>query len=190
MRRALLLLLLLAPAVHAEPPAGRDASVVDAGTARGTAGRTAINLAAGSSNAQANVAAIATGAADASVRQAVAPPPVARARDASARIGAGALAAGSGALAVNQAAGSGNAQANVLVLTGPQTVDAGVLAQVSADVAPPAGIAAGPAGTREARIDPGALTGQSGVLQINQTAGVGNASTNALVLQLPGGGTP
>jgi hypothetical protein len=40
---------------------------------------------------------------------------------------------------------------------------------------------------REARIDAGAIASPRGVLQINQTAGVGNASVNAIVLQLPGG---
>ena len=29
-----------------------------------------------------------------------------------------------------------------------------------------------------------------GVVQVNQTAGVGNQSTNAVVLQLPGGAPP
>ncbi len=39
---------------------------------------------------------------------------------------------------------------------------------------------------REARIDGTAVRAPSGVVQINQTAGVGNASANAIVLRLPG----
>ena len=40
---------------------------------------------------------------------------------------------------------------------------------------------------REAFIADDAFRGSQGVVQVNQTAGVGNASTNAIVLQLPGG---
>lgn len=165
---------------------GRDSSRVDGSAGSGIDGRAAINLAAGSSNAQANVGAIGAGA-NARVDQAVLADPAARSRDASAIVSGQALASGTGALAFNQVAGSGNAQANLLAIgTGPQDLGVDVLATVSAGI-PIGALPAAASGSREARIDPAALQGHTGILQVNQTAGVGNASTNAIVLQLPGG---
>ena len=104
-----------------------------------------------------------------------------------------ALAAPRGIVGLNQAAGSANAQANVLAIgtrTGvdiDQQIDNLVLASVHAD-AGQTDAATTPAATplREARIEGNAGRSPAGIFQLNQTAGVGNASANVLVLRLPG----
>lgn len=196
----LLLLLVATPALADDPAAdaARDHSRVDGSAATGMRGLAAVNLAAGSANAQANVRSLASGDLSVSlsrVAQRVDAAGVDATRDAQAVIGAGAFSDFSGVLGLNQAAGGANAQANVLAIAvGPgvigidiaQQVDNAALAATAAD----AGIATAtdaPAPVREARIDAGALAAPTGVVQINQTAGVGNASANAIVLHLPGG---
>ena len=106
----------------------------------------------------------------------------------------GQAAAGTGGrIAVNQAAGTGNAQANLFAigqLGSPAValvagVDDAALAGVAGDTT--SGGAQPTSRPREAFIADDAFRGSQGVVQVNQTAGVGNASTNAIVLQLPGG---
>ena len=66
------------------------------------------------------------------------------------------------------------------------TTDDATLAQTVAMVAAPTeGAGSAPEVTREARIDANAFRGASGVLQVNQSAGVGNSATNAVVVRLP-----
>jgi len=185
------------------PLPGTDAASIGADAGRGLAGRGAINLAAGDGNAQANLAAIALspdgpGLIELQARQriALAPAPRAelRARDASARIDGHAFADSSGLLSVNQAAGGGNAQLNLFALgnadaaiaaSGPAGLDDAALAAVAGNY-PTEGTEL-PPGLRHAVIAEDAFRGSQGVVQVNQTAGVGNFSTNAIVLQLPGG---
>lgn len=205
LRVALLVVLVLSPAPRAgaeeapPPPSLRDVSRLDGQVGERMHGRLALNVVAGHGNAQANLAAIAHGPAsqsDASVTQHVAPSTGVAARDALAVIDGRVLAGAQGVASVNQVAGSGNAQLNALAILagggasthGAQTLDPAVLATVAVDPVP-AGTpsAVDPAPLREARIDGGAFQGPQGVLQINQTAGVGNASTNAIVLHIPGG---
>jgi hypothetical protein len=173
----------------------RDTSRIAGDVGAQVDGRTALNIVAGVGNAQANVASIAVGAGEShsSASQSVA----ARVdpRDAVADIGGNVLASGRGLTSINQVAGAANAQANLVAIG----VSAGVELVQSIDVALLADVAAGeplpadaldstqPASTREARIGGAAFQGPQGVLQINQTAGVGNASANAIVLQIPGG---
>lgn len=173
----------------------QDLARLDGNVGEHADGRTALNLAAGVANAQANVAALAIGAgqvhsaASQEVAASVAP------RDALAEIGGSVLASGRGLTSVNQAAGAANAQVNLLAVGTDasvalvQAIDVDLLAGVTAREAAPVGATAndGPVATREARIGGAAFQGPQGVLQINQTAGVGNASANAIVLQLPGG---
>lgn len=193
----LAMLCLCAPLALAQTP--RDRADIDAGTATHATGRIAVNQAAGTGNAQANLAAIAVGDASAAHVDAMQGAQVGdqrgvHSRAARAHIGVGAFADGSGLLSVNQAAGSGNAQLNLFALGAGASASAGqqvrdvlddrALSTVTGDTAgrPPGT----PPPTREARIDAGAFHGASGVVQINQTAGAGNASVNAIVLQLPG----
>lgn len=193
-------LCLCAPVAFAAPPA-RDHADIAADTGTHASGRIAVNQAAGAGNAQANLAAMANGAsieqARVDARQATQAGD--RSRAARAHIGTDAFAQSSGLLSVNQAAGSGNAQLNLFALGGHASASA---AQQVSDVLYDSALddralssvtgdnAGRPIGTappaRDARIDAGAFRGSAGVVQVNQTAGVGNASVNAIVLQLPG----
>lgn len=208
MIRAWPLLLVLAgtPAFAAEPAAvpdlARDHAHIDASAGAASQGRIAINQAAGTGNAQSNLAALAlsatggVGLAGVGSRQST-PATGDRGRDLAAVIGAGAFGATQGLVSVNQAAGSGNAQSNLFALaqgTGLPTdggvgLDDSVLAAVAG--APLSPITASDASApRYVEIADTAFAGGQGVVQVNQTAGVGNQSTNAIVLQLPGGAPP
>ncbi|MFC3552330.1 hypothetical protein ACFOLC_15095 [Lysobacter cavernae] len=190
-------LLLAMPAAAQTAAVGTDHARIRDGAATGLSGRSAVNQAAGVGNAQANLAAIAVAAGSLGLtRLDTTQRTVAgdRRRAAHARIDGQAFAGSSGALSLNQAAGSGNAQLNLFAIGDGHAVtvanaiaglDDTALAAVTGDTATE-GTAAPPA-IREARIDSGAFRGSQGVVQVNQTAGVGNASTNAIVLQLPGG---
>ncbi|MGH8083693.1 MAG: hypothetical protein ACREPV_00250 [Lysobacter sp.] len=188
------------PATTAAPA---DTASIGGDAGRDLGGRGAINLAAGNGNAQANLAAIALSAGGQGmttlrIRQDLQMSPAQQAelrqRDASARIDGHAFAGSTGLLSVNQVAGSGNAQLNVFALgnagaaiaaSGPTGLDDAVLAGVAGSNSTEG--AAAPRGLRHVEIADGAFHGSQGVAQVNQTAGVGNVSANAIVLQLPGG---
>jgi len=180
------------------PPAnGADHARIGADSGRSLDGRAAINQAAGVGNVQSNLAAIAAAPAGTALASAQASQTASdvhnESRDASARIGAGAFADSRGLLSLNQSAGAGNAQANLFVLAtgsalaglGDGALDDAALAAIAGETQNDAAAAA--PRLREATIAGDAFRGGEGVLQINQTAGVGNASANAIVLQLPGG---
>ena len=180
---------LLAPPVFAQ----RAQAVIDAGAGANSQGRIAINQAAGTGNAQANLAALAhaqegLGLADThsdqralNTRRSVA---------ADAAIGGGAFDGVSGALSLNQAAGDSNLQLNTLSIgSGGASLVALADDAALADTATTGTSTEGTATAtpdRRATIDLDAFRGSQGVVQVNQTAGVGNLSTNAIVLQLPG----
>lgn len=182
--------------------AGADAALIGGDAGRDLGGRAAINLAAGSGNAQANLAAIALssgghGLVTVQARQRMLPPAQLaelRQRDASARIDGRAFAGSIGLLSVNQVAGSGNDQLNVFALGNAEVAFAasGLAGLDDASLAAVAGNnptegTETPSGLRHVTIADDAFHGSQGVVQVNQTAGVGNFSTNAIVLQLPGG---
>lgn len=192
----------------AEPtaPAGSDrARIADA--ARGLDGRVAINQTAGVGNAQANLAAIAItpeGLALASLHadQRIAETDIetdaariASGRAASARIDAHAFADSRGLVQLSQSAGTGNRQLNAFALSHGRIAtgvivagldDAALASVAGANGDDAYGANAAPS-LREAVIADDAFRGGQGVLQLNQTAGTGNTSVNAIVLQLPGG---
>ena len=195
------LALLLAPALAGatEPPA-EDRARIGEGVGHDVRGRIAVNQAAGSGNAQTNLAAIAfsaggTGLVDMRASQHPATA-VDRSRAAHAQIDDAAFAGSHGVLSINQVAGSGNAQANLFGIgqypldgtPGASAIDGlddAALAAVAGDT--PSGSTDTTVRIRQARIADEAFRGSQGVVQVNQTAGVGNLSTNAIVLQLPGG---
>lgn len=199
MRRLVLLALLACgPAVAQEastPPArGTDASRIDGTAAANVQGVASLNVAAGVGNAQANVRAIEIGEhaqAAGVVRQTVDAGQADLQRDARAVLGGAALESVQGVVGLNQAAGGANAQLNVLAVGTQalaafgQPLDNLVLAGSRVDAVPDTAGAA-PAALREARIEGAALRASGGVVQLNQTAGAGNASANVIVLQLPG----
>lgn len=200
-RLAVLALAMLATSAMAAdgvtPPLPVYVSGIYGHAGQGMTGLASINLVAGRGNAQANLAAITLtphGAASASGRQTTAVVAGDVARGATAHIGDDALSSGSGVLAVNQASGAANAQINLLVLGGDdaaahmfQNVDVTALAAVASGVPLEPDAAPVLPSLRDARIDGAAFANPQGVLQLNQTAGVGNASANAIVLQIPGG---
>ena len=201
---ALSILLLVSGPAWASDDTPLDQAVIEGAAVSGAQGRIAVNQAAGTGNAQANLGALATsdgGLGLVGVHAAQKPgatSPALRERDAAAHIQHGAFSGSQGVLSVNQIAGSGNAQANLFMVgQGPQgAVAAGVhgitgiddaaLADVAGDANSTEG-AVVPSWRREAVIADDAFRGSQGVVQVNQTAGVGNSSTNAIVLQLPGG---
>ena len=191
--QALVALLVMLPALEpAYAQSTQDSASIDAGAARAGSGRIAINQAAGNGNAQVNLAAIAfdnAGAGQAQLRATQRTPGItARRADAAARIGAQAFAQTHGALALNQSAGDGNHQRNLIAIgmqTAISAADDAALAGTAGETEPGATATAPP--SRQAVIADGAFDGSRGVVQVNQTAGVGNSATNAIVLQLPGG---
>lgn len=163
-----------------------DRSRIDMQAASGSSGRLAVNQASGVGHAQANVMAVASGrAAEASARVLQAAHNADTVRNAASTIESGAFTGFQGALALNQAAGANTLQANILVIAprdGFSATDDRVLEQVVPGAPPTEGAGSAPEVSREARIDASAFRGASGVLQVNQSAGVGNSAANAVVV--------
>ena len=180
---------LLAAPAHAQ---SHDQALIGGHAGTGSEGRIAVNQAAGVGNAQANLAALAhadngLGIASTHARQKATP--AQRAAAASASIDGTAFNDISGALSLNQAAGTANLQLNTIAIgTGELLLahaDDAALASTTGSATSTEG-AATATPDRRALIDIDAFRGSQGVVQVNQTAGVGNLSTNAIVLQLPG----
>ncbi len=167
-----------------------DATIAT-GAFAGANGVVGVNEAAGLNNVQSNQAAIVTapnGAVDTSAVQSA----QARARipSAQASIEAGALSNVSGVAMVNQAAGAANLQRNSVVIgaaaAGVESVSDSELSAAS----PKQGrvdVSAMAHGERAVRIGNDVLKNASGIAQINQTAGAGNATANSFVLRPPAG---
>ncbi len=164
----------------------------------GASGAIAVNLAAGDLNQQANLRSIAIGdraqASVAALQRSQAD--VGTAPDHAIAVISGNALQGAGGLAsINQASGTGNAELNAVTVALAQrgireTPDA-LLA--SADFAS-AGVqaisepGAARTQTREVGVEGSALQGFDGVLQLNQAAGVANATENRLLISVQGGG--
>jgi hypothetical protein len=167
-----------------------DASIAT-GAAVGATGAITVNQTAGLNNAQTNQLTITNGDAvandNASVQSAAA-----RARVPSARasIEGSAFSNSSGAVMVNQSAGAGNLQRNSVLLgtaaPGVETVSDGVLSATAANNGGQSRAVA-VQGVREAGISGDAFRNVNGIVQINQTAGAGNATANSFVLRPPAG---
>jgi hypothetical protein len=178
---------LLAPVpARAQDIGGMATTMIRDSALQGVQGRIAINVTAGDSNAQANAAALAMGSvayATNAVHQSVDSRGMGTSTAALAVITDHAFAQANGLLAVNQASGTGNVQANLLAIAVGAEVEAVAesrLSATSAPIAPPGGIAR--ARTREAIIADTAFDGARGLIQVNQTAGSGNATANQFVL--------
>lgn len=169
-------------------------SRLDGNALQGAQGSIAVNLAAGDLNSQANLRAFATGSSaqaqiDASQRlranQSNAP------LEANAAIAGNALSGAHGLTSINQVSGSANTQLNAVAAALAtqgirETTDGSLSAAVSAsaEVQPVAGSGAPGAGTRSVAVAAGAMQDFRGVLQLNQTAGAGNATANILTLSV------
>lgn len=173
-------------------PAYIDQSVIGGNVMAGASGALAVNQAAGDMNQQVNAAAIAynpqggasaqTGIVQSSTNTRGSLPNVA-----ATSIEGSAFANTSGVLAVNQASGFANSQANstaiAIGINGVVITDS-----VLAETVPAAGglVKAGneQASTREVSVSETAFQNAQGVVQLNQTAGSGNSSANSFGLRL------
>ncbi|HEY3599800.1 MAG TPA: hypothetical protein VGL08_20070 [Paraburkholderia sp.] len=183
---------LAAHGAAAQSPARVTADAgIATGAVLGATGAIVVNEAAGLNNAQANQLTITNGGAsandNASVQSASAS---ARVTSASASIAGNAFSNTSGAVMVNQSAGAGNLQRNSVQLgtaaMGVETVSDSVLsAAVPRNGS--LGRANGVHDVREASISNDAFKNVNGIVQVNQTAGAGNATANSFVLRPPAG---
>lgn len=158
----------------------------------GARGRIAVNAASGLNNQQANAASVALGGQTStysSVSQAgsdavVRSSPV----NNQAWILGGVLSHSRGLLSINQASGDQNRQSNALAVDVADLASQGddVLAANTAGSAPAATRPSTMGGKREAGIAEGAFNGANGVLQINQTAGMQNVTSNVIQLRTMG----
>ncbi|MEO6170652.1 MAG: hypothetical protein ABIO84_06940 [Lysobacter sp.] len=195
--------LLCAPTAAAAPGDGYAdmldylvASRIDGRAFAGANGAIGANLAAGDHNLQANLRSVAVG------RHADAGVVALQARDndhydtpahATASIGGQAFRQAGGLVSINQASGSGNAEANIVTATLAhqgirEATDGSLSAAVSASAGgqhSPNPNAASP-GTRSVAVESTALQGFEGVLQLNQIAGSGNSISNQLGLFVQG----
>lgn len=177
---------------HAQAvPTLAAASTIANGAAAGVTGALAVNETAGIDNAQANQITVSNGGVigndNASAQSATVAAKVTSAR---ASIEANAFSNSSGAVLVNQSAGAGNLQRNSTQLgtaaLGVETVSDGELS-ATAPKNGSQGQSIGVHGVREANISSDAFKNVSGIVQINQTAGAGNATANSFVLRPPAG---
>ncbi len=154
-----------------------------------------INQAAGDGQQQANVRALAIGSSTNAQASAATnvwqsskdlpanPPGI----DASANIGGGSFTSSQGVLGINQGVGSGNQQINAMriaVGSFPQGLDDSALAQQSVRPSNLSGATEPLIGERTVSVDDSAFSNSRGVVQLNQSAGVGNRSINSLGIRI------
>lgn len=148
-----------------------------------------VNQAAGDQQQQANVRAIAIGTeatATTSVNQRI-NTPANPSMNATASIGGTSFSNGNGVLGVNQGAGANNQMANVMrisISAAPQAVDDSALSQQNVALLPGSGATGTPIGSRQVVTSDQAFTGSRGVIQVNQSAGVGNRMANTLSIRV------
>lgn len=177
------------------------AAVVDGGVGQKAVGRMAVNQTSGVGNAQANLAAISNNDANVTSSQRIAYPLTAV--SATSRLSGQAFNGAAGLVSINQSSGVANGQVNVAVIApaasvsqvsqarldqGSQIEQLGdsALSAVAAHERRP-GTSPTPQGTQDASIASTALRNTSGVVQVNQTAGTGNVTSNVFVLRPPAG---
>lgn len=152
-------------------------------------GNLSVNQAAGDQQQQANARAFAVGpeaSAITQIRQRL-NTPAASAMDARSSIQGNAFSNGSGALGVNQSAGADTQQANALRISlsaQPQSIDDSVLMQQNVALRNSSDPADSSLGHRQVTTSDQAFTGSRGVIQLNQSAGVGNRMANTLSIRV------
>lgn len=172
-------------------------SVIDGDALSNTRGRFAVNVAAGDSNAQVNAGALSIdpsgGLAAANVisHQSVGQNSVTAPDLSIAIIGDRAFTNSAGAISVNQTSGVGNAQANGMAIALGVEVEAVSESLLSATAS---GVGLNgvdsSSGEKAATISNTAFQGSHGLIQINQSAGSGNSTTNNFAFQLQLGVKP
>lgn len=190
MRQTLFILALLSSAsalAQSPVPVINNANIDSSGAQY--QGNFSVNQAAGDGQQQANARAIATGheaAATTQIRQrqqSIVDPNM----GATASIQGSAFSHGSGALGVNQSAGASTQQANALrisISTQPQSIDDSVLLQQNVALINSSDPSDTSPGYRHVTTGDQAFTGSRGVIQLNQSAGVGNQTANTLSVRV------
>lgn len=164
-----------------------NASIDSSGTQYN--GVVSINQAAGDQQQLSNNVAIAVGhnaQATVTVTQKISGAAADRALNARTTIQGNAFSNGNGALSVNQSAGAQNQMINAVrisVSAGPQSIDDSVMSQQNVALATDSGLTS-TTGSRQVVTSDQAFTGSRGVVQVNQSAGVGNRVANTLNLRL------
>jgi hypothetical protein len=190
MNRNLLLLALLGCAsamADSSVKSLNNADIQDSGTQY--RGNFNVNQAAGDQQQQSNVRAIAIGTeagATTIVNQRL-NTPANPSMNATATIGGTSFSNGNGVLGVNQSAGANNQMANVMrisISAAPQAIDDSVLSQQNVALLPSSGATGTPTGSRQVVTSDQAFTGSRGVIQVNQSAGVGNRMANTLSIRV------
>lgn len=165
-----------------------NTAVIDSSGA-GYQGSLNVNQAAGDLQQQANARAIAIGTeANASTRiNQKLRTQVDPAMNTRASIQGNAFSNGNGALGVNQSAGAANQQANAMRLTisaQPLSMDDSALSQQNVALVKGSDSAGPTLGNRQVNTDDQAFTGSRGLIQLNQSAGVGNRMGNTLSVRV------
>lgn len=152
-------------------------------------GNLAVNQAAGDQQQQINSRAIAIGTqaqAGGSLKQKLTTG-ADRSVNATTTIGGSSFSNGNGALGVNQSAGANNQMINAMrisISAQPQSIDDSVLSQQNVALLPDSGATDASKGSRQVVTSDQAFTGSRGVIQVNQSAGVGNRMANTLSIRV------
>lgn len=110
-----------------------------------------------------------------------------RSVNATTTIGGSSFSNGNGALGVNQSAGANNQMINAMrisISAQPQSIDDSVLSQQNVALLPDSGATDASKGSRQVVTSDQAFTGSRGVIQVNQSAGVGNRMANTLSIRV------
>ncbi|WP_338513153.1 adhesin [Pseudomonas poae] len=187
MNRFWILLSVLGCSAAMADTTGNNATIDNAG--KHYNGMVSINQAAGDQQQLSNNLAIAVGSnaqATVSVTQKISGAAADRSLNANAAIQGNAFSQGNGALSVNQSAGAQNQMINavrVSLTSGPQSIDDSVMSQQTVALATDSGLTS-TTGSRQVVTSDQAFTGSRGVVQVNQSAGVGNRVANTLNVRL------
>jgi hypothetical protein len=193
-------LLLATGTASADPglqiPGVMNQSVIGANVLSGIRGRAAVNMAAGEENIQSNAAALAAGAAGSAMIGIVQNANANGQNGASistASIGPGAFSNASGLLSINQTSGVANAQANTAALgvgAGVEVVADSTLATTISNAGPAVAGTGNKTRLQGVSISDTAFQGARGLVQVNQSAGSGNATANNFALHVEMGAKP
>jgi hypothetical protein len=174
------------PVINAQSPVINNAVIDNSGGQY--QGNLSVNEAAGDQQQQANARAIAIGhgaSATTQIRQRLRAD-VDSTNDARSSIQGDSFSHGNGVLGINQSSGAANQQANAMrisISAQPQSIDDSVLKQNVALItnSDPTDSARG---NRQVATSDQAFTGSRGVIQLNQSAGVGNQTANTLSVRV------
>ena len=182
-RKLLIISMFCSASSFAQPPVINNADISNSGAQY--QGNFAVNQAAGDQQQQANARAIAMGhgaSATTQIRQRLHTEVDPR-MDARASIQGDSFSRGYGVLGVNQSAGASTQQANALrisISNQPQSIDDSVLMQQNVALIKNSDPTDSAPGYRQVTTSDQAFTGSRGVIQLNQSAGVGNRMANTL----------